>query len=75
MKLSLPHIPSGASKAVNITHAKLASFFTQMARMHSQMANAPDKAVSNLPRPDKAAVNSRSAAGYQGRMPVIGDLK
>ena len=35
------------------------------------MANAPDRGVVGLPRPDKAVGNARGT-GYQGRMPVLG---
>ena len=67
-------IPSGKVKAPSNHHMALAQIFATLAAHHAgrAMANAPDKAVAPLPRPDKAALNSRQPGGYQGRQPVIG---
>ena len=71
-------IPSGKPASVAPTfsakeHGNIASMLTRLAAHHSKLAgaNAPDPANPSLPRPDKAAINSRGT-GYQGRSPVIG---
>lgn len=77
MKTNLKPIPTGkvAAPKSTVPHALLANFFRKMAGLHSRAAagaNSPDRAVSPLPRPDKAAINAQRPGGYQGRMPVIG---
>ena len=75
MKRNITPIPKGkVAKPAAVPHLALAHMFSLLAAHHAgrAMANAPDKSVSPLPRPDKAAINSRQPGGYQGRQPVIG---
>ena len=78
MKALKARIPSGKPASVKPTfspsqHMNISSMLTKLAAHHRAMAgaNAPDPANPSLPRPDKAAINSRGT-GYQGRSPIIG---
>jgi hypothetical protein len=55
-----------------VPHLALAHHFAKLAAMHAGMAlaNSPDKAVSNLPRPDKVVSDIRSGSPLF-RQPVI----
>lgn len=77
MKFSPPKFSGGTGKVPapknTVPHLHLAAMFSKLAAMHAQkaMANSPDKAVANLPRPDKAVGDERKN-GFLGRQPVIG---
>ena len=51
-----------AAPKTTVPHLALAHHFAKLAAMHAGMAlaNSPDKAVSNLPRPDKVVSDIRS---------------
>ena len=72
---NLPIRNTPVPKSTVPPHLALAHMFSRLATMHMSkaMANAPDKANAPLPRPDKAALNSRQPGGYQGRQPLIGE--
>lgn len=58
-----------------VPHGLLAQHFSKLALLHAAAAgaNAPDSAISRLPRPDKV-VSDLQSGGYLGRKPVIGNI-